>query len=172
MQRWQPLWCLVGAIWIAGCERPLDEPLDPGPPQISFGPKCSVTLEGAAEKRLDQCTAIATIRDGAPHLYLELYPDREPHDVQRYASILLPRGDWSAGRHSLATAGRVDVKLSDGRRYALEPDGAGRFPINLDLTSTDRADSGDHHYLKGELRVTLRGVSGSEGEVDFTAVID
>ncbi|HEY0708856.1 MAG TPA: hypothetical protein VGG33_18755 [Polyangia bacterium] len=166
---WLSLFC---GLWLAGCERPADEPIDPGPPSVSDGPKCTVSLDGAAMRNLDQCTAIATTANGAPHLYLELYPDREPYDVERYASIVLPAGEWTTGWHGTAVAGRVELKFGDGRRYALSPDGDGRFPIDLDITSAERAEDGDHHYVKGELKLTLRGVSGATGLVEFKVVID
>ena len=42
--------------------------------------------------------ATSSISAGGAQLFLELYPDRHPTNVQRYASIVLGTNEWIPGR--------------------------------------------------------------------------
>ena len=159
--------CLVVGLLVVACSGRGDEPRDPGRPAVSSGPKCFVTLKGADIDELPQCTAIATISEGAAHLYLELYPDREPLNVQRYASLVLNTNEWRTGNHKEAVGGRIEMRLDDGRRYRLAAEMDAPMPISLDVDEVDGADDGSHSYLRGELNANLPRVSA--GPADYVA---
>jgi hypothetical protein len=171
MRSRQTWYALPFAIWFAACGGD-PESSDPGRPAVTYGSRCWVTLSTAPVDTLEQCTAIATVSDGAAHLYLELYPDREPAGVKRYASVVLPASEWLPGRFKAATAGRIEIEFENGRRYRLSPDGSQPFPIDLDISSAVRADTGDHYYLRGQLNATLPDVTGAQGQIGFKMAIN
>jgi hypothetical protein len=145
---------------------------DPGRPAVTYGPRCSLGLEMAPVPRLDQCTAIATIRGDLAHLYLDLYPDRHPTDMRRYASIVVRAREWAPRVFTEAVGGRIEVGFGDGKTYRLVATRDAPFPIDLKVSDAILADGGDHYYLRGELGAVLPGVSGTSGQVGFRAVIN
>jgi hypothetical protein len=163
---------LVSTLWLGACGGVETGPSDPGRPTVVYGPRCSVMLSTAPPQSLEQCTAIATISEGAAHLYLELYPDREPTGVKRYASIVLMASDWRPGQFKEAVGGRIEIAFTDGRRYLLAPEGGRTFPIGLDISSAVRAETGDHYYLRGDLTATLPAVAGAQEQIGLKVAIN
>lgn len=174
------LGCLaVLAVLVMGaCSEPTSENetdlgQDPGRPDTTYGPKCSIPLDlGETPVVLDQCTAIATVNDNRPHLYLELYPEREPAGLGRYVSIVLPTGTWAAGTYTSAVAGRLEITVLDGRRYRLAPSGAGEFAVDLRVDSVSGPGAEGEFYVRGALRAVLPGVSGTAGDLVLAAEIN
>lgn len=163
---------VVTMLWLGACGGGESGLRDPGRPAVPYGSRCSVTLGTSPVESLQQCTAIATISEGAAHLYLELHPDREPAGVSRYASLVLMIDEWKQGRFTQAMGGRIEIGLTDGRRYRLPVDGGRSFPIDLDVSSALPAETGDHYYLRGELNAALPGVSADQDRLDFKMIIN
>lgn len=164
---------VVGACAEPTSETERDLRQDPGRPDTTFGPKCSIQLDLADPPVvLEQCTAIATVDGDRAHLYLELYPDREPAGLGRYVSIVLPTSAWAAGTYTSAVGGRLEISSVDERQYRLVPSAAGEFAVDLRVDSVSGPGAEGEFYVRGSLRAVLPGISGTSGDLALTADIN